>query len=52
MFIISGVSSTNRHLLALDGHRSHVILEEIEHAQEFGLNMNTLPSHISHDLQP
>jgi hypothetical protein len=43
---------TNRHLLVLDGHGSHVTLEAIKHAQEFGLNTITLPSHTSHVLQP
>jgi len=51
-YVISGVYFTNQHLLVLDGHGSHVILEAIEHAQEFGLDMSTLPSHISHDVQP
>jgi hypothetical protein len=43
---------TNKHLLVLDGHGSHVTLEAIKHAQEFGLNTITLPSHMSHALQP
>ncbi len=51
-FIPSGISKTNKHLLILDGHGSHVTLEAIAQAQEFGLNMITLPSHISHALQP
>jgi hypothetical protein len=51
-YVLSGVSLTNQHLLVLDGHGSHVILEAIKHAQEFGLDMSTLPSHISHDVQP
>jgi hypothetical protein len=51
-FIPSGISITNRHLLILDGHGSHVTLEAIEQAQEFGLDMITLPSHTSHALQP
>jgi hypothetical protein len=50
--ILGGVSFTNRHLLILDGHGNHVTLEAIKHAQEFGLNMITLPSHTSHALQP
>jgi hypothetical protein len=51
-FIPSGISITNRHLLILDGHGSFVTLEAIEQAQEFGLDMITLPSHTSHALQP
>jgi hypothetical protein len=46
----SGISLTNRHLLILDGHRSHVTLEAIEHVKKFGLDMITLPSHTSHAL--
>jgi hypothetical protein len=36
----------------LDGHGSHVTLEEIEWAQKFGLDMIILPSHTSNALQP
>jgi hypothetical protein len=43
---------TNQHLLDLDGHGNHVILETIEHAQELGLAISTLAFHMSHDLQP
>jgi len=50
--VLSGLSITNQHLLILDGHANHVTLETIKHAQEFGLNMITLPSHTSHVLQP
>jgi len=50
---ISGrILLTNRHLLIVDGHSSHVTLEAIEQAHEFGLNMVTLPAHTSHALQP
>jgi hypothetical protein len=47
-FIPSGISITNKHLLILDGHGSHVTIETIKQAQEFGLDMITLPSHTSH----
>ncbi len=33
-------------------HGSHVTLEVIEQAKEFGLNMVTLPSYTSHAFQP
>ncbi len=42
---------SNRHLLIIDGHGSHVMLETIVQAQEFGLDMVTLPTHTSHALQ-
>jgi hypothetical protein len=52
-FIPSGISITNKHLLILDGHESHVTLEAIiEQAQKFGFNMIILPSHTFHVLQP
>jgi hypothetical protein len=35
-----------------DGHGSNVTLEAIEQAQTFELDMDTLPSHTSHALQP
>jgi hypothetical protein len=50
--IPSGISPNNYHLLVLDGHSSHVSLKGIKHAQQFGLDMITLPSHTSHALQP
>ncbi len=36
----------------MDGNDNHVILKEIKHAQEFGFDMITLPSHTSHVVQP
>jgi hypothetical protein len=42
-----GISPNNYHLLALHGHGSHVSLKAIEHAQQFALDMITLPSHTS-----
>jgi hypothetical protein len=50
--ILGGLFPINRHLLTLNGHGSHVSLEVIEQAQQFGLDMITLPSHTSHVLQP
>jgi len=45
------MSLINRHLLVLDGHGSHFTLQIMKCAQEFGLDMITLPSHTSHVLQ-
>jgi hypothetical protein len=47
-----GIFQSNHHLLIIDGHGSHVSLEAIKHAQEFGLNMFTLFNHTFHTLQP
>jgi len=51
-YVPSGMSFINQHLLVLDGHGSHVTLETIKQAQDFGLDMITLPFHTSHVLQP
>jgi len=51
-YVSSNVSLTNRHVLIIDGHGSHVTLEVILQAQEMGLYMIILPSHTSRDLQP
>ncbi len=48
----SGISLTNRHSFILDGHRSHVTLKAIKHAQTFGSHMIVFPSHTNHALQP
>jgi hypothetical protein len=50
--ILGGISQTNHHLLILDGHGSHVTLEATKQALDFGLDMITLPSQTSHDVQP
>ncbi len=47
-----GVSFNNQHLLILDRCGSHVTIEAIEKAKDFGLDKITLPSHTSHLLQP
>jgi hypothetical protein len=47
-----GLSPTNRYLLILDGHNSHVTIEVIEKAWTLGIDMISLPSHTSHALQP
>jgi hypothetical protein len=48
----SGISHSNKYLLPLDSHSSHVTLKIIGQAQTFGLDMITLLSHTSHALQP
>jgi hypothetical protein len=47
-----GIDLTNRHLLILDGHNSHVTLEVVAVAMQSGLDIVSLPSHTSHALQP
>ncbi len=55
-YIPNGMFLSNWCLWVLDGHGSHgglnVIEHAIEHEQEFGLDMSTLPSHTSHVLLP
>ena len=46
------LSLTNRMLLVLDGHKSHVTFEVLLKAKSHGLDMISLPSHTSHCLQP
>ena len=47
-----GISSSCRHLLILDGHGSHVIVDVVKTARSVGLDLLTLPSHTSHVMQP
>ena len=47
-----GVDLSNRHLLILDGHNSHVTLHVVKISMESGLDIVSLPSHTSHALQP
>jgi hypothetical protein len=47
-----GISSSNRHLLILDGHYSYVALQVVHKATKSGLDIVMLPSHTSHYLQP
>ena len=48
----SGIDLSNRHMLILDEHNSHVTLEVVRTAMESGLDIKSLPSHTSHALQP
>ncbi len=50
--MLGEIFQSNRHLVILDGHGSHVMLEAISEAQAFGLDMVTLLAHTSHVLQP
>ena len=47
-----GVDLSNRHLLILDGHNSHVTLKVVKISMGSGLDIVSLPSHTSHALQP
>ena len=46
------MSPIQRHLMILDGHNSHVTLDVIVKANKARLDMVTLPSHTSHEIQP
>lgn len=48
----SGVSPENRHLLVLDGHGIHIVVQITEEANKLGIDFLTLPSHTTHKLQP
>ena len=48
----TGIDESKRHLLILGGHDSHVTLEVVQLAMNSGLDIVSLPSHISHALQP
>lgn len=50
--VSGGIFKENKHLLILDGHTSHVTYEAIKFGIENGLDIRTLPSHCSHELQP
>ena len=45
-------SVTNKQLLILDNHSSHLELECINYAKANGIEILTFPSHCSHRLQP
>jgi hypothetical protein len=38
----------NQHLLILDGHNSHVMIDVVHKAKGVGLDLITLSSHINH----
>ena len=41
-----------KHIIILDGHHSHKSLAAIEYARENGIEMITLPPHLTHKMQP
>ena len=45
-------STTNRHVIGLDGHHSHKTLAAVEYARAHGIDMVTLPPHCTHKMQP
>ena len=45
-----GIALSNRHLLILDRHNSHVMLQVVKISMESGLDIISLPSHTSHAL--
>ena len=45
-------STTNRHVLVLDGHHSHKTLAAVDYARAHGIDMVTLPPHCTHKMQP
>ena len=47
-----GFSLERLHLLIVDGHNSHVIVDVVIKAMEVRLDFLILPSYISHRLQP
>ena len=46
------LDQTNRHLLILDEHNSHMTLKMVKISMKAGLDIVCLPSHTSHALQP
>ena len=46
------LTSTNRHLLILDGHKAHLTLDVLTKARRNQIDMLIIPSHTSHGLQP
>ena len=49
---IGDLSPSNRHLVILDGHKSHVSIEVIQKAKHHVVDMISLPSYTSRALQP
>ena len=45
-----GLFQSRRHLLVLDGHKSHMNLDILIKAKDHGIDMLCLPLHTSHEL--
>ena len=45
-------SPTRRNVIVLDGHTSNVTLDVIVKAKQHGVDLSTLPSYTSHELEP
>ena len=48
----TGCPITNKHILLLDNHSSHLDYSVVSYARETGIIMLTFPPHCSHRLQP
>ena len=48
----NSLSRIRRFMLISDGHKSHVTLDVLLKAREHGVDMVSLPSHSSHDMEP
>ena len=48
----TNASTTNRHVIVLDGHHSHKTLAAVDYARAHGIDMVTLPPHCTHNMQP
>jgi hypothetical protein len=48
---VGNLCTTNNHLLILDCHNFHVMIDIVQNTNGVGLDFITLPSHTSHVLQ-
>jgi len=48
----NGISPFDQYLLILHGRGFHITLEVVEEAKNVGLDLLTLPFHISHEFHP
>ncbi len=51
-FVLGGVSPTNKHLLILDGHGIHMVVQTIQEGKNLGIDLLTLSPYTTHRLQP